>query len=33
MLIARLGEDEGVAKAGGLLAEWVNNEMLVGVEP
>jgi hypothetical protein len=31
-LIERLGEDEGVAKAGGLLADWIGSEILVGVE-
>jgi len=31
-LVERLGEDEGVAKAGSLLADWIGSEMLVGVD-
>ncbi|GLQ52089.1 putative DNA-binding domain-containing protein [Dyella flava] len=31
MLVARLGESEGVAKAGALLAGWVGKELLAGV--
>jgi hypothetical protein len=32
MLIARLGEEEGVARAGALLADWVGSELITGVE-
>lgn len=31
-LVARLGEEEGVAKAGALLANWLGSELIVGVE-
>ncbi|NWC95851.1 MULTISPECIES: DNA-binding domain-containing protein [unclassified Pseudomonas] len=30
-LVARLGEEEGVAKAGELLAGWIGSELIVGV--
>lgn len=32
MLIDELGEAEGVAKAGALLADWIANEMITGLE-
>jgi hypothetical protein len=32
MLVARLGEEEGVAKAGGLLANWLGSELIIGVD-
>lgn len=31
MLVARLGEQDGVAKVGGLLAGWLGSELIVGV--
>lgn len=31
MLVARLGEEDGVAKAGSLLAGWLGSELIVGV--
>jgi hypothetical protein len=31
-LVERLGEADGVAKAGTLLANWIGNELIVGVE-
>jgi len=33
MLVEQLGESEGVAKAGALLAGWVGKELLAGVAP
>ncbi|WP_395404434.1 putative DNA-binding domain-containing protein [Pseudoduganella sp. UC29_106] len=33
MLITRLGEEQGVAKAGELLADWIGSELVTGVEP
>jgi hypothetical protein len=30
-LVARLGEEQGVAKAGELLAGWIGSELIVGV--
>jgi hypothetical protein len=33
MLMVRLGEEQGVAKAGELLADWIGSELVVGVEP
>jgi hypothetical protein len=32
MLVARLGEQEGVAKAGALLANWLGSELIIGVD-
>jgi hypothetical protein len=32
MLIKRLGEDEGVARAGALLADWIGSELISGVD-
>lgn len=32
MLVARLGEAEGAARAGALLASWLRSELIVGVE-
>jgi hypothetical protein len=32
MLIARLGEDAGVARAGGLLADWIGGELITGID-
>jgi hypothetical protein len=32
MLIAELGEAEGVAKAGALLADWIGSELITGLE-
>jgi hypothetical protein len=32
MLVARLGEQEGVAKAGALLATWLGSELIISVD-
>jgi hypothetical protein len=32
MLVARLGESEGVAKAGSLLAEWIASELITSID-
>jgi hypothetical protein len=32
MLIAELGEAEGVAKAGALLADWISSELITGLD-
>ncbi len=31
-LVERLGEDEGIARAGALLADWLGNELIAGIE-
>ena len=30
-LVERLGEDEGISRAGELLAGWIGSELIVGV--
>jgi hypothetical protein len=32
LLVDRLGEDDGVARAGALLANWLVSELIIGVE-
>lgn len=32
MLVGRLGEAEGVAKAGALLADWIGSELIIGLD-
>lgn len=32
MLIARLGDDAGVARAGALLADWIGGELITGID-
>lgn len=32
MLVTRLGEEDGVAKTGALLASWLSSELIVGVD-
>ncbi|WP_020653072.1 HvfC/BufC N-terminal domain-containing protein [Massilia niastensis] len=31
MLVGRLGEDEGIARAGALLADWIGAELITGI--
>lgn len=32
MLVGRLGEDDGIARAGALLADWIGAELVTGIE-